>query len=324
MPSRRLCFVSADGERTTTLEADDDATIADLLEAVLIELQEDPALDDAPQRCEARYQGEVLPPTSTVRELNLLSTELIHVRPRTAGDSGRKSTGGQVFTGTAVARETTPVAFGPTSTATTTARAPTEATWPLSLHEDDLMDPTVQRRIEAAIQQRNIQENLEAALEHNVEAFISITPLYVRVLVTADWVRNAQPVVALVDSGAQRTVMSLACAERCGLSRLIDRRFHGTAIGLGQTRVVGRVHMALMEIDGEWFECSFTIVESQTLDLLLGLDMLRKHGMCIDLRANLLRVREHAVCFLTERQVAEQQGQTKPPIDADLEAKVQR
>jgi hypothetical protein len=329
MTSKRLCFVSADGERFATLEASEEALIADLLEAVLVELHpSESVVEDAAVNYAFRWRGQLLPPQRTVRELALPDDELITVEPQfrnqaleraqtTAPDSVRDRDAAL------------PAPISETSALPATAGVSglvsrSGSDWTSMPFEDELMSPELQRRIEAAIHEHNIQENLAAALEHNVESFTYITPLYVRVRVTADSARNAQPVLALVDSGAQCTVMSQACAERSGLSRLIDRRFRGTAIGLGRAEFIGRVHMALMELDGEWYECSFAIVEQLNTDMLLGLDTLRKHGMCIDLRENVLRERDRAVPFLSDREIAEARGLDSAPARNETDVNVQR
>lgn len=55
---------------------------------------------------------------------------------------------------------------------------------------------------------------------------------------------NGIPLQAFVDSGAQMTIMSQQCAERCSLFRLADNRFAGMALGVGQCKIVGRIHTA--------------------------------------------------------------------------------
>lgn len=35
------------------------------------------------------------------------------------------------------------------------------------------------------------------------------------------------------------TIMSRSCAERCGLLRLMDKRWQGTAVGVGSAKILG-------------------------------------------------------------------------------------
>ncbi len=155
------------------------------------------------------------------------------------------------------------------------------------------------------MQQRlaDIEENMQAAMENLPESFGRVIMLYVNIQV------NGIPVTAFVDSGAQSTIMSLACAERCGITRLMDKRFSGTAKGVGEAKILGRVHIAQMKFGNSHFPISITILESDGVDFLFGLDTLRRYRCCIDLAKNCLRIDgsngPEEVEFLPENEVPE-------------------
>lgn len=162
---------------------------------------------------------------------------------------------------------------------------------------------------------------------------------------------------AFVDSGAQMTIMSKACAERCGIMRLVDTRFQGIAKGVGTQKILGRIHLGLLdaamssvlfptlvfilaqlEVERQFFATSLSVLEEQSIDMLIGLDMLRRHRVnllfpfvlpiitrsfqcVIDLDKNVLRIEDSVeTSFLPESELplyARLTGNT--PGSADLD-----
>ena len=191
-----------------------------------------------------------------------------------------------------------------------------------------LVDPAdtdlgTQINLEAAIKKRNIEHNLELAIEHCPELYSSICMLRLRCHV------NNVEVDALVDTGAQATIMSWHCAERCGVLRLVDERFDGVARGVGSRRIAGRIHLLPLKIENLYLSMSVLVLapedkfvkpshiqespavadegrpaalrtrnvdERRTssadidvpIDFLLGLDSLRRYQCCVDLARNVL------------------------------------
>jgi DNA damage-inducible protein 1 len=148
----------------------------------------------------------------------------------------------------------------------------------------DPFDSEAQKMIADEIRQQQIDSNMETAMEYLPESFGQVLMLYIDCRV------NGFPIKAFVDSGAQSTIMSKACAERCNIIRLIDQRWSGIAKGVGTQRIMGRIHLVQIQIGNDYLASSFTILEDQPMDMLLGLDMLKRHQCSIDLKRNLLLI----------------------------------
>jgi len=115
--------------------------------------------------------------------------------------------------------------------------------------------------------------------------------------------------------------MSTACAERCNVTRLIDTRFSGIAKGVGTQKIIGRIHMVQIQIANGFFTTSFSILEDQKMDMLLGLDMLRRHQCVIDLQRNCLRIGTTSAeaTFLSEAELPESARLTSTKSESLME-----
>lgn len=151
------------------------------------------------------------------------------------------------------------------------------------------------KKIEDLQDLQAIEENRLLAYEMAPETFTQVPMLYIRMEV------NNVPVNAFVDTGAQMTIMSPKLAEKCGLKKLIDTRFRGEARGVGSGQILGRIHSAPVKIEDAYIPCSFVILESG-VDLILGLDMLRRHLANVDLKLGKLFISDVSTPFLSERE----------------------
>ena len=138
-------------------------------------------------------------------------------------------------------------------------------------------DPEVQRKIAKIIQKKNIDENLRQAEEYMPETLFPVHMLFINLEI------NKKKVVALVDTGAQSTIMSQDLCEKCDLFNLCDTRYSGIAQGVGTSRIIGVVHAAQMKIQNKVLMAKITVIENSSIGFIFGLDNMRAHRCTIDL-----------------------------------------
>ena len=65
------------------------------------------------------------------------------------------------------------------------------------------------------------------------------------------------------------------------------------------------MHYAMLEIEGQFFTTSFDVLEGQDIDILIGLDFLKRHRASIDLSQNALVIPENNIRtrFLNENEL---------------------
>eukprot|EP00586_Coscinodiscus_wailesii_P005006 CAMPEP_0172486774 /NCGR_PEP_ID=MMETSP1066-20121228/15499_1 /TAXON_ID=671091 /ORGANISM="Coscinodiscus wailesii, Strain CCMP2513" /LENGTH=450 /DNA_ID=CAMNT_0013252941 /DNA_START=72 /DNA_END=1424 /DNA_ORIENTATION=- len=176
------------------------------------------------------------------------------------------------------------------------------------------MDEEANNYFGEKIKKENVEAQYRQMMEEYPESLSKILMLYIPIEV------NATPIEAFVDSGAQSTIMSQKIAEKCNILHLLDTRFAGTAVGVGTGKILGRVHLTPIKIKNHFFPCTITVLESDGVDFLFGLDMLKRHRCRMDLHRGVLGLKLDSgyleIDFLHEKDLEEGKGGTQG-FDAD-------
>ena len=128
----------------------------------------------------------------------------------------------------------------------------------------------------AAEQARSVQASLQKQQQSKQRI------LYVKTLV------NGRRMDALVDTGAESSVLSLGLAEDAGLLHLVDTRYAGVAVGVGAARIVGRIPSAPIALGKRVYNHPLIIIDNDSIGFLLGLDFLSDHNAMVNVRKQVL------------------------------------
>ena len=168
-----------------------------------------------------------------------------------------------------------------------------------SLHLSD-MDSSFQLKIENKINQDRLDQIAEDTYEHYPELFVPTEMLFFTGKI------NGVETEIFVDTGAQTTIISKSFAQRSNILKNVDRRYAATVMGVGIQQSLGRIWQIPLEINGKFFVLAATILENFGHDVLLGLDMMKRHGCLIDLRGHCMTLGQdnYKVPFLTDHQLS--------------------
>ncbi len=102
---------------------------------------------------------------------------------------------------------------------------------------------------------------------------------------------NSCLIEGLVDTGASMSVMAAAVVRELGLMHMVSGSdTYKTASGV-VTQALGRIREVPIKVGGVHCNMTFMVVDTDSYDVLLGLDLLIKIGAIVDVEQGLIQVR---------------------------------
>jgi predicted aspartyl protease len=168
----------------------------------------------------------------------------------------------------------------------------------LSPMETVLMIPGELEHLESLM--KLARQRKDAEVTNNQVSMVSTTPTLRRICINKTHRSktlqllveiNNYVVEGLVDSGASMSIMVAAMVRELGIMHLIAGfETYKTASGV-VTQALGRIDEVPVKVGGVQCTMTFMVVETDSYDVLLGLDFLIKIGAIVDVERGLIQVR---------------------------------
>lgn len=143
--------------------------------------------------------------------------------------------------------------------------------------------------VEAKKKQDIINKNYMKAMEIMPELYTKSPSIYIKGTI------NGNMMKFLIDTGAQKSLLSKSVAVACGLDKYIDERYSGKLVGVGTDKILGKVHYTEITFDWGVLPCSFTICSNNNIIPIIGIDILNSHGVNIDFKTKTLKIGKNII-----------------------------
>lgn len=142
-------------------------------------------------------------------------------------------------------------------------------------------DIEAQKKLEQWIQEEQIELNRRmGSFYNNTDQPLSL--LHIQCYI------NDIPTRAIIDTGAQVSVISSTLASKCNVIRTVDTDFSNKLQGIGEMNSLGKIFSSQLRIESTYFSIPFTVISREDSFCLIGLDFLQPHNAIINLKKHML------------------------------------
>jgi hypothetical protein len=101
---------------------------------------------------------------------------------------------------------------------------------------------------------------------------------------------NGFKIPAMIDTGAEISIMSSSCAKRCNIWSDVDSRMSGKVVGVGTSDIIGGINALSIKIGPVNIANKISILKNSRYEFLIGMDILRRFDTEISMKTRTLRL----------------------------------
>jgi predicted aspartyl protease len=123
-----------------------------------------------------------------------------------------------------------------------------------------------------------IEQNLQKAIDEIPHTLFRSESIFLNGYI------NGNPISFLLDTGAESSVLPFDIVEASGLHDILDRKCSGKLVGVGEDKILGRIHYVEVVLDCGVYPCSFVVCSNPNMLPILGIDMMFNLGISLDFK----------------------------------------